>query len=98
MARLRAEYDAIQQAMSRISAMNDDAQSALNTLNGTVMEMMDNWEGLAGQAFMGWFQDIATKRANEILQEFTGLEQKLQRIMQTIQEVDQDAAGLFHVE
>ena len=98
MARLRAEYDAIQQAMSRISAMNSDAQSALNALNGTVMEMMDNWEGLAGQAFMGWFQDIARKRANEILQEFTGLEQKLQRIMQTIQEVDQDAAGLFHVE
>jgi hypothetical protein len=48
MARLRAEYDAIQQAMNRISAMNDEAQSALNTLNGTVMEMMDNWEGLAG--------------------------------------------------
>ncbi len=98
MARLRAEYDAIQQAMSRISAMNGDAQSALNTLTGTVMDMSDNWEGLAAQMFMGWFQDIATRRANEILQEFTGLEQKLQRIMQAVQEVDQQAAGLFQQE
>lgn len=96
MARLRAEYDAIQQAMSRISAMNGDAQSALQTLSGTVMDMLDgNWEGLAAQIFMSWFQDIATKRANEIIQEFTSLEQKLQRVMQMIQEVDQDAAALF---
>ncbi len=95
MARLRADYDAIQQAMGRISAMNGDAQSALNTLTGTVMDMADNWEGLAAQMFMAWFQDIATRRANEILQEFTSLEQKLQRIMQAVQEVDQQAAGLF---
>lgn len=99
MARLRAEYDAIQQAMSWISSMNGDAQGALNTLTGTVTDMLDkNWEGLAAQAFMGWFQDIATRRANEILQEFTSLENKLQRIMQTIQEVDQQAAGLFQQE
>jgi WXG100 family type VII secretion target len=97
MARLRAEYDAIQQAMNRISGMNGDAQGALSTLTGAVTDMMDgNWEGLAAQVFMGWFQDIATKRANEIIEEFTSLEQKLQRIMQMIQEADQDAANLFN--
>lgn len=96
--RLRTEYDAIEEAVNRITSLQGDAQSALNQLGSTIGDMMGGWEGLASQSFMNWWSDIASKRANEILQEFQSLEEKLRRIEQTVQELDQSAAALFRQE
>jgi WXG100 family type VII secretion target len=98
MSRLRAEYDAIEQAMNRLGSMQSEGESALNQLTGIINDMMDNWEGLAGNSFMSWWSDIANPRANEVLAEFQSLQSKLQRIMQKVQEMDQEASGLFNQE
>lgn len=98
MARLRAEYEVIEQAISRINGMQSEGQSALNQLTSTIMDMMDNWEGLASQAFMSWWSDIANSRAQEILGEFESLQNKLRQIQQVIQDNEQETAALFRVE
>ncbi len=95
MPQLRAEYEAIDQALSAIGNMHDNSNSALSTLSGSVEDMMGSWTGLAGQSFGNWWADIASKRAQEILSEFEALETKLRRIKQTIQDLDESGAALF---
>lgn len=95
MPRLRAEYEAIDQALNAIASMRDSSNSALGTLSGTVDDMMSSWTGLAGQTFGNWWADVASKRAQEIIGEFDSLETKLRRIKQAIEELDESGAALF---
>lgn len=93
MANIKFSPEEVQGISNRIVASKDNVENEVQTLQGTIDELCEGWDGAASDKYRSEFADLKAQVMDKFVTMLDELHQQLDSISQAMQDADNDIAS-----